>query len=72
MEVLRGGFVKKPRGMRFGTDDAFSATALKVVIGRIVERHCERADARMIVEQDGSDLCKVYAGLVLLLLSHTD
>ncbi|KAF8600373.1 FabD/lysophospholipase-like protein [Ceratobasidium sp. AG-I] len=59
VEILRKGFVKKGLGIRFGRDDAFSATVLERVIGEVVMRHCRRADARMIDEQSHEKECKV-------------
>ncbi|KAF8602162.1 FabD/lysophospholipase-like protein [Ceratobasidium sp. AG-I] len=40
-------------------DSVFSATALERLIGKIVARHCGRADARMIDSEGQSDGCKV-------------
>lgn len=59
VEILSRGFVKKGLGIRFGTDDLFSATALETVLGDIVTRHCGSADARMIDVTDHGGSCKV-------------
>ncbi|KAF8598128.1 FabD/lysophospholipase-like protein, partial [Ceratobasidium sp. AG-I] len=59
VEILRKGFVKKGLGIRFGADDAFSATVLERVIGEIVTRYYGRANARMIDEQSHKQGCKV-------------
>jgi len=58
VEILRRGFVKKGLGMRIGTDDTFSATALEVVLGEIITRYCRRADARMIEDSNQNNGCK--------------
>ncbi|KAF8592974.1 FabD/lysophospholipase-like protein, partial [Ceratobasidium sp. AG-I] len=59
LEILRRGFVKKELAIRFGMDNTFSATALEVVVGQIVARHCGQSDARMIDEQSRYNACKV-------------
>ena len=40
-------------------DSVFSATRLETVIGEIIERHCGRADARMIDSENQSKGCNV-------------
>ncbi|KAF8593259.1 FabD/lysophospholipase-like protein, partial [Ceratobasidium sp. AG-I] len=59
VEILNRGFVKKRLGTRFGTDDAFSATALEAAIGGIVARYLGRADARMIEDLNQEGRCRV-------------
>ncbi|KAF8598137.1 FabD/lysophospholipase-like protein [Ceratobasidium sp. AG-I] len=59
VEILQKGFVKNGLGIRFGADDAFSASVLERVIGEIVTRYCRRANARMIDEQNHEKGCKV-------------
>ena len=59
MNVLKRGFVKKGLGIRFGTDDAFRATALETALGEIVAKYCGRANARMIEKQSAENECKV-------------
>ncbi|KAF8594387.1 hypothetical protein BDV93DRAFT_515829 [Ceratobasidium sp. AG-I] len=59
VEILNRGFVKKGLGIRFGTDEVFSATALERVMGEIVSKHCGTVDTRMIDEQNQIDGCKV-------------
>ncbi|KAF8595353.1 FabD/lysophospholipase-like protein [Ceratobasidium sp. AG-I] len=59
VEILDRGFVRKRLGIRFGTDDAFSATALEAAIGGIVARCLGRADVRMIEELNQEGRCKV-------------
>ncbi|KAF8595697.1 FabD lysophospholipase-like protein, partial [Ceratobasidium sp. AG-I] len=59
VEILNKGFVKKGLGIRFGTDEVFSATVLERVMGEIVSKHCGTVDARMIDEQNRIGGCKV-------------
>jgi hypothetical protein len=59
VDILNRGFIKKGMGIRFGTDDTFSASVLERVMGEIVARHCGRADARMIDDQSQNNGCQV-------------
>jgi hypothetical protein len=55
VEILRRVFKKKT----FPSSSPFSATQLERVMGEIVAKHCGRADARMIEDQNQNGSCKV-------------